>query len=311
MIRLAIAGTSDFGLPCFAAIAADQVCELVGVISQPAKPAGRRKIVTPSPIARWATARSLPLLTPKNWKEESALTALRSWRPDIILVASYGLIMPTTVLSIPTKACLNIHASLLPAYRGASPIAAAILNGNTTTGVTLMVMEAGLDTGPILASWICPMTLGETAPRLTERLAALAAEHVPPVVKEYVVGALLPHPQPDESTYAPKITREDGQADWSSAVMLERKTRAYDPWPGVWTTWGEFTVKFLAGTVVAGRPTESPGLVVTYHNSWAVVCADGLFIPTTVQFSGKKPQPAKTILAGYPGFLGATLGFGN
>ncbi len=308
MIRLVVAGTSDFGLPTFAAIVRDPAVTLVGIVSQPAKPVGRRQILTPSPVARWAIQQAAPVLTPKNWRDEAALATLKSWRPDIVLVASYGLIVPTTVLTIPTKACLNIHASLLPAYRGASPIAAAILNGDTTTGVTLMVMEAGLDTGPMLAQWTCAIAPDDTAPRLTERLADLAAQHVSPALQQYLAGVLIPRPQPTESTYAPKITRADGQADWSSAATLERKIRAYDPWPGVWTTWGASVIKFLSGAVVPGQPDGKIGTVVPHQAGWAVVCADGLFVPRMVQFSGKKPQAATTIPGGYPGFLGAQLG---
>lgn len=307
MIRVVVAGTSSFGLPSFTALLNAADVELVGVISQPARPLGRHQTITLSPVAQWAADHRRQLLAPNNWKQPPDLQQLRDWQPDLLVVASYGIIVPDSVLRIPRLGCLNIHASILPAYRGASPIAAAILNGDTATGVTFMMMDEGLDTGSIVANYSCPIQPDDTTPSLTERLAAIAAEHINDVVTGLAAGTLTPQPQPDGATYAKKITRADGRATWTSARLLERKTRAYAPWPGLWTTWRGQTIKLLTGRVVSGRPKEPSGTVIRVGDDWGIACDDGIFQPDTIQFEGKKPQSAKTVLGSYPGFLGAVL----
>ncbi len=308
MIRIVIAGTSPFGLPSWQALFDTPAIEVVGVISQPAKPVGRRQVVTPSAVVTWAHDHKLLTLTPVNWRDEAARRQLREWKPDVLVVAAYGLIVPTAVLEIPKHGCLNIHASLLPAYRGASPISAAIVNGDTVTGITFMHMDAGMDTGPTLSQFSCPILPADTTPSLSDRLAALAAEHIVATVKGYVARDLRPKPQPPNSTLAKKITRADGQMTWDSGQRLERMARAYTPWPGLWTTWRKQTLKILAGSFTPQARSEPPGTVVQYENGWGIVCHDGLFLPARVQFEGKQPQPAERILGSYPGWLGSRLG---
>lgn len=304
-MRLVLAGTSLFGLPSFSILLADPTVEVVGVISQSSKPVGRHQEVSPTPVAIWAKDHDLPLLSPKNWRETAALATLQQWRPEVIVVAAYGLIVPTTVLMIPSRGCLNIHASLLPAYRGASPIVAAILHGDVTTGITFMQMDAGMDTGPILSQHACPILPTDTTPLLTEQLADLAATKIMSVIHGFNAGYIEPLPQPSGATYAKKIQRQDGQVTWQSAGLVERQLRAYQPWPGVWATWRGHNIKFLGGSILSSAPKQSRGTIISTDAGWGVVCDDGVFVPTTVQFSGKRPQPAESIPGSYPGFVGS------
>lgn len=309
MIRVVVAGTSAFGLPSFSVLASADDIHVVGCISQPARPVGRHGVLTPSPVAVWANEQQLPVLTPVNWRTETDLAALREWRPDVIVVAAYGVIVPADFLAIPTYGCINLHASLLPAYRGASPIAAAILHGDTTTGITYMRMDEGLDTGDILTQYSCSIQSTDTTVSLTQRVAQLAAEHIVQTLEDVVSGNSIGQPQAQSASYAKKITREDGRATWESAEQLDRRLRAYTPWPGLWTTWKGRTIKILAGEVVLDGPSEAPGTVVELEmGQWAIRCATGLFRPTEVQFSGKQPQAAEQIPGSYPDFLGSQLG---
>ena len=309
MIRVVVAGTSAFGLPSFSALATASDVTLVGAISQPPRPVGRHGVPAPSPVAVWANEHDLPVLTPVNWRSQADLDALREWRPDVIVVAAYGVIVPADFLAIPTYGCINLHASLLPAYRGASPIAAAILQGDETTGITFMRMDEGLDTGDILIQYPCPITSTDTTVSVSERLANLAAVHIVQILADVVSGKIPGHVQPQPASYAKKISREDGRATWESAEQLDRRLRAYTPWPGLWTTWQGRTIKILAGEAVQDGPSGAPGTVLRLETGqWAIRCATGLFRPTEVQFSGKQPQPAERIPGSYPDFLGSQLG---
>lgn len=308
MIRIVVAGTTPFGVPSFNRLMASDDVTIAGVISQPARPVGRHQQTTPTPVADWAKSQNLPLLTPANWKSIDDLAALRAWSPDIIVVAAYGVLVPESFLAIPHFGGLNIHASILPHYRGASPIAAAILNGDQETGITFMKMDVGLDTGNIYSIHRLPLGPTDTTPEVSDRLANLAAEHIVDCVRKIVQGTISGYPQPLGATYAKKIRRSDGAADWSSSILLERKTRAYTPWPGVWTRWKDVPLKLLSGKALPGSPTATPGTILQQPDgNWAIQCQDGLFQPNQVQFAGKKPQPASSIPGSYPGFIGSQL----
>lgn len=309
MIRVVVAGTSSFGLPSFQKLFETTDVSVVGVLSQPARPVGRHQTLEPSAVSIWAKKHRLPLLTPANWDTVNDLDALRALDPDLVVVAAYGIIVPSDFLSIPRYGCINLHASLLPKYRGASPVAATLLAGDEKTGVTFMLMDAGLDTGDILSTIECPIAPDDTTPTLTDRLAQLAATNISENVVLFINGKLPRTIQPTGASYAKKISRADGRATWASAIDLERMSRAYTPWPNLWTTWKEQTFKILSGRVVLGPATAPPGVTVGLtRGQWGVQCADGLFIPTTVQFAGKQPQPAKSIPGSYPGFVGSQLG---
>jgi methionyl-tRNA formyltransferase len=205
---------------------------------------------------------------------------------------------------------VNIHSSLLPKYRGAAPIAAALVNGEQETGVTFMVMDAGVDTGPILAQSSLYIAERETTVTLHQRLQALAAEHIASVFREWLDGRLIARPQPSTgSSLAPKITKDDGRATWDSAVLWERKIRAYAPWPGVWAFWRDRLIKLHEARAEAGRPTTPPGTIepISQAPGWRIACADGWLIPLSVQFSDRRPQPAASVIGSYPGFVGGRL----
>lgn len=307
MHRLVFFSSSIFGLPSIKAIRTMPDVELVAVVSQAAKTAGRGGQLQATPVSQWAEQYQLPLLTPTSLRTATAVKALKELTADTFVVAAYGLILPPTILQLPSDGSLNIHASLLPAFRGASPIAAALVAGQTTTGISFMLMDEGIDTGPVLAAHALPIEPKETTPELQTRLAGLAAQHLPDLLTNWWAGQVSPQAQTGPSSYAPLLRKADGQANWQSAVMLERKIRAYQPWPGVWTTWRGQLMKILSAEISSDVSPEKPGLIVGRSSSpgWAIACRDGLLIPTTVQLAGKKPQAASSLPGSYPNFIGS------
>lgn len=306
--RVVIFGTSDFGIPAFENVSKDLRFKVVGVVTQPAKPTGRHQVLTPTPVEVWAKKNNLKTFTPSSLKTSKPLNELSRLSPDLFLVASYGLILPQGALDIPAFGCLNIHASRLPKYRGASPISAAILQGDEETGITFMSMDAGCDTGPMLKQLTAAITTDDTRLTLEKKLSDLAATEIVSVMHDWQTGKIVPQPQPKTgATLAPRLKREDGRAVWHDAAKLARQIHAYQPWPGLWTTWQETEFKILVATVSEKQPAESPGTIVATDRGWGIACEIGLLIPTTVQFAGKKPQPASTIPGGYPNFIGSRL----
>lgn len=307
--RVVVFGTSPFGLAAFSAVQQSSAYEIVAVVSQPAKPVGRQQHLTLGAIGTWAETQGLTLYTPNTLRTPEVLTQLRDVSADIFLVAAYGLILPAAVLAIPRLGCLNIHASLLPKYRGASPISAAILQGDTSTGITYMLMDEGCDTGPILRSHAIPVAAQDTRLTLESRLSQVAGETILPLLNDWVSQNVKPQPQPtNNASLAPKIKRQDGLARWESAVQVERAIRALVPWPGVWTTWQGREMKILAATVELGSSSGELGSIQQHGGGWAIRCGDGWLIPMEIQFSGKQPQSAKNIPGSYPGFINSVLG---
>lgn len=308
--RIILFGTSPFGLPSFTTLADADDLEIVGVVTQPGRPTGRHRTVEPSAVQRWAVARHYPVLTPETLKNGSTVEHIRQLRPDAIVVAAYGLIVPPTILQLPTFGCMNIHASLLPKYRGASPIAAAIDAGDDRTGITFMLMDAGLDTGPILAQFSVEIPPRVIRPELESTLADTAGQHVLDVLRSWCARRLMPRPQATAGvSHAPRLTREDGRAQWADAAALERRIRAYAPWPGVWTRWKQQELKILSAHFLSDMAgDETPGTVLSTPGGWGVRCRRGLLIPETIQFAGKRPVPSDSVPGSYPGFVGSVLG---
>lgn len=307
-IRLLIFGTSDFGIPSFEKLRTDSRFSIVAVVTQPAKPTGRHQILTDTPVGVWAKKNDLQILTPKSLKTDEVIGQLRELNAVLFVVASYGLILPQIALDIPTHGCLNIHASLLPKYRGASPISAAILNGDTTTGITFMKMDVGCDTGPILSQITVPIAPDDTRISLEQKLSTSAASSIVSIVVELIDGQLKVRTQPSDGiTLAPRLARADGKAVWDDANKLERQIRAHQPWPGLWTTWNKSEIKILSA-IVNNEAAEKPsGTIIEQPSGWGIVCRHGILCPQMVQFAGKKPQPAKIIPGSYPGFIGSQL----
>lgn len=301
-------GSPSFAVPVLEALAG--AYPVVGVVTQPDRPAGRGSHLRPPPVKVTAERLGLPVFQPEKVSAPDALERLRAWAPDVIIVAAFGQILPPVLLSLPPHGCLNLHASLLPRWRGAAPVAAAILAGDTVTGVTLMRMDEGVDTGPLLAWREEPIRPDDTTGSLTERLALVAAELLLDTLPDYLAGRLQPIPQPEEGiTYCRLLKKKDGRLDWSRpAEELERRVRAMTPWPGAFTFWEGQMLKVLrAAPLPDWVGEERPGTVVPLPDGAAVVTGQGALRLLEVQMAGKNPLPIEAFLRGRRNFIGAVL----
>ncbi|MCW5846836.1 MAG: methionyl-tRNA formyltransferase [Anaerolineae bacterium] len=307
--RIIFMGTPEFAVPCLQALIETQT--VVGVVTQPDKPAGRGHQLRPSPVKAVAEAAGIPLYQPASLRREEAAEPLRRWQPDLIVVAAFGQILRPHVLYLPPRGCLNVHASLLPRWRGASPIQHALLAGDAATGVTLMRMDEGLDTGDMYTQESLTIDPRETAATLHDRLAVLGAEMLRRRLDAILDGRLTPIPQTEAgSTYAPMIHKEDGEIDWQQDVAtLDRHVRAMTPWPGAFTTWAGDTLKVVAARALAARPLgRRPGTVMWAADGPAVMTGEGTLLLETVQLAGKRAMAAGDFVRGRPDFIGAILG---
>ncbi|MDW7991638.1 MAG: methionyl-tRNA formyltransferase [Anaerolineae bacterium] len=306
--RIVFMGSPTFAVPALEALV--RAYPVVGVITQPDRPAGRGSHLRPPAVKVAAERLGLPVFQPERISTPAALDQLQSWKPDLIVVAAFGQILPPAVLNLPPYGCLNLHASLLPRWRGAAPIAAAILAGDSVTGVTVMVMDEGVDTGPILAQREELIRPDDTTGSLTERLSQLAADLLMETLPLYLSGTLQPKPQPEEGvTYCRPLKKEDGHLDWTRpAKELERRVRAVQPWPGAYTFWEGRLLKVLrAASLSESRQEEPPGRVVPFGNGAAVVTGEGLLHLLEVQLAGKNPLPIDAFLRGQRRFIGSIL----
>jgi methionyl-tRNA formyltransferase len=312
-LRLLFMGTPEFAVPALRGLhttAPAQGWQVVGVLTQPDRPAGRGNKVIASPVKEYAVAQGLPVLQPQSLRKEPAtIEQIRALAPDLIIVAAYGLILPKAVLSIPRYGCLNVHASLLPAYRGASPITAAILDGLHETGISIMQMDEGLDTGPVLAQARQPIHPDDTTASLGERLAEQGAQLLIETLPGWVAGTTPAVPQsalPGEVSHCGLIRKEDGRIDWQQpAAFIERMTRAYTPWPSAYTLWRGAPFKIWQATVAQGE--GEPGRVLETPQGPAVATGDGLLVLQTVQPAGKRALDVRSFLNGAPDFIGSRL----
>ncbi len=282
--RLAFMGTPDFAVPSLQALI-DAGHEIACVYCQPPRPAGRGHQLQRAPVHLLADRLGLPVRTPASLRTPEAQAEFAALGLDVAVVAAYGLILPVAVLEAPRLGCINVHGSLLPRWRGAAPIHRALLAGDSETGITIMQVEAGLDTGPMLLKEAVPITATTTAAGLHDTLAALGARMVVDALSSLGAGNLTAEPQPaDGVTYAAKLHREEGALDWSRpAPELELRVRALNPWPGVWFQSGEERVKVLAAQVVPGA--AAPGTLL--DNDFTVACGEGALRLTRVQRQGR------------------------
>jgi methionyl-tRNA formyltransferase len=313
-IRIIFMGTPDFAVPTLQRLA--EAYAVVAVVTQPDRPAGRGRTTTPPPVKQTAIKHDLPVFQPRTLRSDEALGFLRDLTPDLIITAATGHILPAAVLALPTHGTLNVHASLLPRWRGAAPIQAAILAGDIESGVTILCTDEGLDTGPILSQRVVPMDPQETAESLHDRLAALGAHLLMETLPRWLSGELQPTPQPDQGvTLAAKINKEDGRIRWQdSAEAIERQIRAYNPWPGTFSFWEGRRLKILRGVSMPTPPpyrvdrhTLGIGAVLTAEGDVVVVTGDGVLRLIEVQPAGKRPMSVSEFIRGRPDFVGSRL----
>ncbi|MCA8908249.1 MAG: methionyl-tRNA formyltransferase [Rhodospirillaceae bacterium] len=293
-------GTPGFAQASLAALLAAGH-EVAAVYSQPPRPAGRGHKPRPSPVHAYAESQGLEVRTPASLRTADAQAAFADLGLDAAVVAAYGLILPVPILQAPRLGCFNVHASLLPRWRGAAPIQRAILAGDTETGITIMQMDAGLDTGDMLAVEATPIGPATTADDLHDRLAAIGGRLVVGVLADAAAGQLAPIPQPAEGvTYAAKITREDGRIDWQDAAQVDRQVRALNPWPGTWFELADERIRVLAAELVAGPPGAGAAGEVLDDRLTVACGAGGAVRLTRLQRPGRGPCDADAFLRGFP-----------
>ena len=317
-MRVIFMGTPECAAPVLWRLLNPPVLEVVGVYTSPDRPRGRGQTKEATPVKVAALEAGLPIFQPDSLRSVEVQQEMASLQPDVAVVAAYGKLLPAPVLRLPTHGCLNIHPSLLPKYRGPSPVSTAILDGARVTGVSLMLLDEGMDTGPILAQETLELDGAETTATLTEDLFAAGATLLLENLEAWVGGRLEAVPQGQAgATITRKLERADGQADWNlTAIELGRRHRAFTPWPGLFTSWGGKTLRLL--DVVALEPplarpgfvSEEPGLVQTLALDDCPVgigTGAGLLGVKTLQLEGRRATSAAEFLRGYPQFAGSHL----
>ena len=305
-LRIIFFGTADLACASLSALAASAVGDVVGVVTQPDRPKGRELRLTPSPVKALAQELKLPVLQPERARDPQFIQTLAELRLDLIVVAAYGQILPPALLDLPRHGCLNVHTSLLPKYRGAAPIQWAILNGDCETGVTIMKMDPGLDTGDILTQHTTSIVPEDNAQTLHDRLARLGAELLIQTIPDFLAGKILPRPQPSESvSYARKITKEDGRLDWNRpARVLWNQVRAFTPWPGSFTFLPATTERPLLKirqVEVVENASGQPGEILRAERADLVVaCGEQALRLLVLQREGGRRLSAAEFLSGHP-----------
>jgi methionyl-tRNA formyltransferase len=302
-VRTVFLGSGAFAVPVVEALSGHPTVDLVAIVTAPTRPGSRGRPTDP-PVAKWAIEQGLPMIRPARLRAPDSIAALAELAPDLLVLADYGQIVPASVLDLPRHGALNLHPSLLPRHRGASPIPAAILAGDSETGVSLMLMDAGLDSGPVIAQRRVPLTGGEISPELERDLAGVAAELLAASLGPWLNDELVPRAQPNEGmTLTRPLRREDGRLDPSkSAEELERQVRAYQPWPGTFFDTSEGRVVVWQARVASG--SSSPGTIV---DGPAIGTADGLFELLEVQPAGGRRMSGSELLRGRPQLAGAIV----
>ncbi|WP_282131637.1 methionyl-tRNA formyltransferase [Pseudoalteromonas aliena] len=312
-LRIIFAGTPDFAARHLQALIQSEHT-IVGVYSQPDRPAGRGKKLKASEVKELALEHNLLVFQPQSLKNDEALAELTSLNADIMIVVAYGLILPKAILEAPRLGCLNVHGSILPRWRGAAPIQRAIWAGDEQTGVTIMQMDEGLDTGDMLHISRCPISTTETSASLYTKLAELGPDALIETINKLANGEITPEPQNDElANYAKKLSKEEANIDWSmSALQIERNIRSFNPWPVCFTQMGEQTVKVYQAQVVL--QSGNPGQILSSDKNGVVVaCGEHALCITQLQPQGKKPMAINDFLNGRGDWVtpGTVLGENN
>ena len=309
-VRLIFMGSADLSCASLRALVTSPDFELIGVVTQPDRPKGRELKLKPSPVKELALSLGLPVLQPQRARDEDFIEQLGTLRPDLIAVAAYGQILLQSILDLPRSGCLNVHTSLLPKYRGAAPIQWAILNDETETGVTIMKMDAGLDTGGILTQGTTPISAQDTAESLHQRLARMGAELLVRTIPDFIAGKIQPRAQPAEGiSYAPKIKKEDGRLNWNQpARALWNRVRGLIPWPGAFTYLNGRTLLKVWQAEVLADSGQAGEIVEARKTGITVGCGEGTLRILVLQQEGGRRLAAHEFLAGHKLESGQKLG---
>jgi methionyl-tRNA formyltransferase len=322
MTRIVFMGSPDFAVPSLHALV-DAGYDVAGAVTQPDREAGRGRKLVPPAVKLAAEALGLPVLQPRNLRRPEAVEELAALQPDLIVVAAFGQILRRNLLDVPARGVLNVHASLLPRWRGASPVTAAILAGDKQTGVSIMLIDEGLDTGPVLSMRSIPIVDTDSGGSLTDTLAEMGANLLVETIPGWIDGRLQATQQDDtHATYAPRIDKESGRIDWSQpATQIWRQVRAYNPWPGAFTSYGASLLKIEEAWPLTGYAIEPAGTVVSLpwgavervpaerpRPAFAVVTGDGFLLPLRVQRAGKRSMYAEEFFRGERSLAGSRLG---
>ncbi|MBU1092726.1 methionyl-tRNA formyltransferase [Patescibacteria group bacterium] len=309
--RVVFMGTPEFAVPALQTLINNPAINIEAVITRPDKPSGRTGTPQPSPIKQLAIQNNLDVITPEKIKNNAEFIAqLKSINPNVIVVVAYGKILPQEILDIPKHGVVNVHASLLPQYRGASPITASILNGDEYTGVTLMKMELAMDTGPIIIkSDLIKIEDSDTIASLTQKLMQVGVDLLDQHLIKYLSGEIKLIPQDDaQATYVKIINKTDGKIDWQhSADMIDRQIRAYNPWPSAYTTWQNQNLKILQGQIISSPIKPTGQIWLTEDKFPAVATPQNSVKLLNIQLAGKKPTSGRDFLQGHPNFIGTIL----
>jgi methionyl-tRNA formyltransferase len=303
-MRSVFMGSPEYALPSLEILA--RLTRVAGVVTQPDRPAGRGRTLVPPPVKMTALKLGLPVIQPETLRSPETMEQLKAWAPEIIVVAAFGKLLRPEVLSLPERGCVNLHASLLPRHRGAAPIPAAILAGDPETGITLMQMDPGLDTGPVLAQKRAPIRPEDTSESLTRILGQLAAETLSEYLPVYIRGELTARPQDNsQATYAPQLTKADGKLDFRQpADALHRRVRALHPWPGAYIPWKGKPLKIIETHPEEYQGELPPGALVVRLGFPAVRVSDGMLVLRKVQPAGKRIMTGDEFLRGAKDFTG-------
>jgi len=311
--KVVFMGSPTFAIPSLDALAGLDGVEIVSVVTQPDRPSGRGQKLRPSAIKARALELGLPVYTPKSLKKKKNQQQLRELAPDVMVVVAYGEILRRSVLDIAPYGALNVHGSLLPRHRGAAPIAGALLAGDKETGVTIMRMDEGMDTGPILAMQEIPVAATDTRGTLFETLSTLGADLLIKTLPRWLAGEITPQAQEhDAATYTRLIEKHEGELNWThSAEQLANRIRAFDPWPSTFTSWQGKRLKILAASALPAdnQPSSAlPGTVIQHNRTVAITTGDGLLVPSKLQRAGKNAVSTDVFINGYRDFIGSRLG---
>ena len=309
MTKIVFFGTPDFSVPFLSALIKDSEIKVTAVVCQPDKPAGRKGEITPPAVKSFAIENGVDVLQPTSLKKEDSIDLLKKLNADLFVVVAYGKIIPQEVLDIPTRGSINVHPSLLPEYRGPSPMQAAIAEGDDMTGITIMELDAGMDTGPILAQETISLDGDETYTSLQAKVHLHGPDLLIETLKRYAAGEITPIAQDNSrATLTSLLTRENGHVDWSSPmIQIERKVRAYNPWPGTWTMWNDKRIKILKAQPSDFNAELEPGTVQIKDDQIFIDCSNGTLEILELQIEGKAVMSSKEFLIGHKNIDGAVL----